>query len=150
PRRQNSSPEWCCNGRSACYDDSEAATLCHWCRSWTDTRSYPYGGTHMRRIVITGIGLITPLGIGVAPTWQGLIEGRSGLGPIRSFDPSSLRTQIAGEVHDFQPQPFVKNRRTLRLMMRCDQFAFAATSLALQDAGLASVKLDCDRTGIFL
>jgi 3-oxoacyl-[acyl-carrier-protein] synthase II len=104
----------------------------------------------MRRVVITGIGLITPFGIGVAPTWQGLIEGHSGLAPIRSFNASSLRTQIAGEVQDFEPKTFVKNRRLLRLMTRCDRFAFAAASLALDDAGLASVRLDSDRTGLFL
>jgi len=104
----------------------------------------------MRRVVITGIGLVTPFGIGITPTWQGLIEGRSALAPISSFNASSLRTQIAGEVLDFAPNTFVKNRRILRLMTRCDQFAFAAASLALDDAGLASIRLDSDRTGLFL
>ncbi len=104
----------------------------------------------MRRVVITGLGLITPLGIGTAATWQGLIEGRSALAPLPSLDAATWRTRLAGEVKGFDARSFVKNRRSLRLMMRSDQFAFAAASLALADAGLAPPQLDPDRTGIFL
>lgn len=91
----------------------------------------------MRRVVITGIGLITPLGVGVEATWDGLIAGRGGLGPIRSFDASSLRTRVGGEVADFAPEKFITNRRTLRTMTRNDQFALSGAALAVQDSGLA-------------
>jgi 3-oxoacyl-[acyl-carrier-protein] synthase II len=104
----------------------------------------------MRRVVITGIGLLTPLGIGTAASWQGLIDGRSGLAPIQSFDASSLRTQVAGEISDFVPPHHIKNRRSLRFMTRGDQLAFTAVQLALHDAGLEAQQLDSERTALFI
>ncbi|GCE14921.1 beta-ketoacyl-[acyl-carrier-protein] synthase family protein [Tengunoibacter tsumagoiensis] len=104
----------------------------------------------MSRVVITGIGLVTPLGVGTKETWQGLLENRSALGPIERFNATSLQTRLAGEVHDFVPQDFITNRRTLRLMTRGDQMAFAATILALRDAQLDLKAIDCEQTGIFI
>ena len=58
----------------------------------------------MSRVVVTGIGLITPLGVGTEATWRGLLDGKSGIDRIQNFDPSSLRTQLGGEVKDFAPE----------------------------------------------
>ena len=63
-----------------------------------------------RRVVVTGIGMISPLGIGNEPTWQGLIEGRSGIGRITKFDPSAFACQIAGEVRGFDPENWVEKK----------------------------------------
>lgn len=86
-------------------------------------------------VVVTGIGLVTPLGIGAAQTWAGLVEGRSAIGPITSFDPRRLHTRIGAEVQDFRPRDFA-DRRALRLMTREDQFAVAGATLAIDDSGL--------------
>jgi 3-oxoacyl-[acyl-carrier-protein] synthase II len=88
-----------------------------------------------RRVVVTGVGLITPLGTGNKPTWEGICEGRSGIRRIQKFDPSQLKTQIAGEVLDFDPSAFMD----LKEIKRSDlfiQYAVAATKIALEDAGL--------------
>ncbi len=104
----------------------------------------------MRRVAITGVGLLTPLGIGTEETWDGLIEGRSGVGPIQSYDPSSLRTRLAGEISDFAPQEFVTNRRVLRMMTRGDRFALVSATLAMRDAQLTLSEGEGDRAGLFV
>ena len=88
------------------------------------------------RFVITGLGLITPIGTGVDAFWDSLAHGRSGIRRITQFDPSTLSSQIAGEVPDFDPGQYV-NRKEARRMSRASQFAVAAAQLAVQDAGLA-------------
>lgn len=88
-----------------------------------------------RRVVVTGIGLVTPLGTGNKKTWDGILEGRSGVGRITKFDPSALRTQIAGEVLDFDPSTFMESKE-IRRSDAFIQFAVAATKLALDDANL--------------
>lgn len=104
----------------------------------------------MRRVAVTGIGLATALGVGVEATWRGLLEGRSGVGRIRSFDPSNLTTQLGAEVWDFAPERFVTNRRTLRMMTRNEKLALAGATLAVQDAGIDPASLDGDRAGLFV
>lgn len=88
-----------------------------------------------RRVVVTGIGLVTPLGTGNKKTWEALCDGQSGIGRIQKFDPSSLKTQIAGEVLDFDSAAFMDSK-DIRRSDPFIQFAVAATSLALDDAGL--------------
>jgi 3-oxoacyl-[acyl-carrier-protein] synthase II len=88
-----------------------------------------------RRVVITGVGLVTPLGVGNKETWDGICEGRSGIRRIQRFDPSSLRTQIAGEVLGFDSAAFMESKEVRRSDLFI-QFAVAATKLALDDAGL--------------
>ena len=88
----------------------------------------------MRQVAITGVGLATAVGLGVEATWQGLVEGRSGVGRIGSFDPSTLRTQLGGEIRDFAPEQFVTNRRTLRMMTRNDQLALGGATLPVTNA----------------
>lgn len=88
-----------------------------------------------RRVAITGIGLVTPLGVGTDETWRGLLEARSAVGPIGGYDASSLRTQLGAEILDLEPKQFV-NRRSLRTMTRYDMLATVAATIAMQDSGL--------------
>src|SRR5438046_2362541 len=88
-----------------------------------------------RRVVVAGIGLITPLGASVQKTWDGLLAGKSGIGPITRFDATGLETTIAGEVRDFDPLVYM-DRKEIRRADRFAQFAVAAAGQALQDAKL--------------
>jgi 3-oxoacyl-[acyl-carrier-protein] synthase II len=101
----------------------------------------------MRRVVVTGIGVLTALGLGTDATWKALLEGRSGVGPIRGFDASSLRTRLAAEITDFDPRELL-DRRAARKMTRSEQLAVSGATLAVRDAGLDS-GLDPARTALF-
>jgi len=90
---------------------------------------------HRRRVVVTGMGVVSPIGIGLDAFWSALVEGRSGVGPITRFDASGLDCRIAAEVHDFEPERYM-DRKEARRTDRFAQFALAATAMALQDAGL--------------
>ena len=87
------------------------------------------------RIVITGMGAVTPVGNSAEESWQNAIEGNSGIGPITLFDASDLPCRIAGEVKDFNPKDFM-NVKEARRMSRSSQFAVAAAKMALADARL--------------
>jgi 3-oxoacyl-[acyl-carrier-protein] synthase II len=102
-----------------------------------------------RRVAITGIGLVTPLGVGTDETWRGLLEARSAVGPIGGYDASSLRTQLGAEILDLEPKQFV-NRRSLRTMTRYDMLATVAATIAMQDSGLELPEDDPDgRAALF-
>ncbi|MDA8237828.1 MAG: beta-ketoacyl-ACP synthase II [Chloroflexi bacterium] len=104
-----------------------------------------------RRVVVTGIGLVTALGVDVATTWDGLVAGRSGIRPITAFDPSRVASRIAGQVPDFDPSA-VLDRKEQRRTDRYTQLALVATREALAQAGLPE-RLEGDlalRTGILL
>lgn len=88
-----------------------------------------------KRVVITGLGLITPLAIGTQETWQALCTGRSGVAEITRFDTSALQTKIAAEVKDFRPEDFLSKKDTKRFR-RFVSYAMAATRMALDDSGL--------------
>ncbi len=108
-------------------------------------------GTGPRRVVATGLGLLTALGADVASTWEGLLAGRSGIGPITAFDSSRVASRIAGEVPGFDPSG-VLDRKEQRRNDRYTQLALVATGEALTDAGLPR-RLDgslAERTGIIL
>jgi 3-oxoacyl-[acyl-carrier-protein] synthase II len=102
-----------------------------------------------RRVVITGLGVVTPLGIGVQSFWQGLVEGRSGVDRISLFDPKDLGVQIAAEVRDFDPANFVSPREA-RHMDRFAQFAVAASLIAVKDARLEIGPSNRDRCGVLI
>ena len=104
---------------------------------------------NMRRVVVTGIGVVTPLGIGKEAFWDGLANGRSGVRRITRFDPSELTSQIAGEVPDFEPLDYM-DRKDARRMDRFTQFAVAATALALADAGLDQEVPLGERAGVLI
>ncbi len=103
----------------------------------------------MARVVITGMGAITPLGNDVETFWQNVVAGRSGVGPITLFDASALKTRIAAEVRDFDPEAWF-GRKEARRMDRYAQFALAATQQALQDARLNPAHVDRERVGVIL
>jgi len=98
-----------------------------------------------RRIVITGLGAVTPLGIGAADVWEALKAGRSGISPIASFDASSFPVRIAGEVHGFDTDPWLTPKEAKRTD-RATHFALAAAKQAWEDAGAPAV--DHARTGV--
>jgi len=87
-----------------------------------------------RRVVITGVGAITPLAIGAEESWKKLCAGESGIKTISLFDASSLRSQVAGEVRDFVPEEFLESKKKVRRTDRFVQFLLAATKMALDDA----------------
>ena len=88
-----------------------------------------------KRVVVTGLGLVTPLGIGVKPTWESLCAGKSGIGEITRFDCSAYATRIAAEIKDFKPEDFIpkKDARRVELFIA---YALAATRMAIEDSGL--------------
>src|SRR6266700_6429990 len=88
------------------------------------------------RVVITGMGVLAPNGIGLDAFWESLIAGRSGIGPITLFDASDLKSRIAGEVKNFDPYDYIEPELKPKRMARHTQFAYAATMMALRDAGL--------------
>ncbi|MBM3294126.1 MAG: beta-ketoacyl-ACP synthase II [Candidatus Aminicenantes bacterium] len=100
-----------------------------------------------RRVVVTGVGLVTPLGVGVEANWDALRSGRSGVGPITKFDPSGHATRIAAEIKGFDPLLFI-DRREARRMDPFIQYALAASEIAVQDAALPPAALEGDRCGV--
>ena len=103
----------------------------------------------IRRVVITGIGMITPLGIGCERVWSALCAGKSGISSIQEFDTSGLKSNIAGVCRDFHPLDFLDQREQARLD-RASQMAVAATSIAAKDAQLTERELDTYDTGVIL
>ena len=101
----------------------------------------------LKRVVITGLGAITPLGNNVADYWQGLLDGKSGAAPITLFDASKFKTQFACEVKDFDPGKYL-DRKEARKLDRFSQLAIASSEEAVQDAGLLNAGLDPDRIGV--
>ena len=101
-------------------------------------------------VVITGIGVISPIGIGKENVWEAYRAGRNGVGPIRLFDPAGLPVRIAGQVDDFDPKPYVQPRKNLKVMMRDAQFGVSASVLASRDARLNGGSVDPERFGAIL
>lgn len=101
------------------------------------------------RVVITGMGAITPLGLNVADFWAGLKAGRSGVGPITRFDTTDFGTKIAAEVKGFSPADFM-DKKEARRMDRYTQFAIAAAKMAVADSELDVDGLDHERCGVYL
>ena len=88
-----------------------------------------------KRVVVTGMGMVTPLGVGVEANWEALLAGRSGIGPITRFDASKFKTQIAGEVRDFRPEDFIAPKSVKRLDVFI-HYALAAAKMAMEQSGL--------------
>ncbi len=103
----------------------------------------------MKRVVVTGQGVVTPIGIGVQPFWNSLLSGKSGVGPITHFDSSLFDSQIAGEVSDFDPLSFLSSKE-VRRSPRFVQFSVLAAKEALYESGLDLDKIDPYQIGVII
>ncbi len=102
-----------------------------------------------RRVVVTGLALLTPLGNDVKSSWEALINGKSGIGPITRFDCSQFATKIAGEIKGFDPLKFIPKKQVQR-MDRFNQYAVAAAIMLLEDANFKITEKNCGKVGILL
>jgi 3-oxoacyl-[acyl-carrier-protein] synthase II len=102
-----------------------------------------------RRVVVTGLGPITPLGLDVETLWRNLVNGKSGIRRITSFDASAFPTQIAGEIDSFNPEDYIEPKE-VKKMDRFIHFAVAAATLALNDSGLKITDSNSDRVGVLV
>ncbi|MEJ2658665.1 MAG: beta-ketoacyl synthase N-terminal-like domain-containing protein, partial [Desulfobacterales bacterium] len=100
-----------------------------------------------RRVVITGLGLVTPLGVGVDDTWRALCKGQSGISEITRFDASAFDTKIAGEVKDFHPEDFLPKKEAKRTQ-EFIAYAVAASRMAIEDSGLTIDKTNESKVGV--
>lgn len=106
--------------------------------------------TDSRDIVITGLGVVSPIGIGKDAYWKSMLEGRSGIEPLAVAQGTALPVQFGGEIKNFDGKQFVKPRKSLKVMCREIQIGYSAAVLTLQDAGLTSGSVDPDRFGVVL
>jgi len=102
-----------------------------------------------RRVVITGIGLVSPLGIGKEESWEAFLKGKSGISLITKFDTSEYTSKIAAEIKDFNPLDFIE-KKEIRKMDLFIQYAIAAAHLAVKDSSLKSSEVEGDSTGVYV
>lgn len=103
----------------------------------------------MRRVVITGVGVVSPLGTGLEKNWAALTQGKSGVGLITKFDASALPTQIAGEVTDFNADDYIEKKEQKKMDLFI-QYALAASDMALADSGLKITEENAERVGVIV
>jgi len=101
------------------------------------------------RVVITGLGAVTPIGVGVETFWEALLAGTNGIGPVTRFDATGFRATLAAEVKDFDPLAWIE-RRDAKRMDRFTQFGIATAAMAMEDSGLADHDFEPTRAGIIL
>ncbi len=99
-----------------------------------------------RRVVVTGVGLVSPLGVGTEPTWEGILQGRSGVGPITRFDASDYACRIAAEVEGFDPADYIEPKEIKKVDLFC-HYGVAASQMALEESGFLDSDFDGDRVG---
>jgi 3-oxoacyl-[acyl-carrier-protein] synthase II len=102
-----------------------------------------------RRVVVTGVGLLTPLGIGTEASWEAIRAGKCGIGPITQFDAAAFSCRIAGEVKGFDPAGYIE-KKEIKKMGRFIQFAIAAAEFALKDSGLVVAPEDAEQVGVYI
>ena len=102
-----------------------------------------------RRVVITGIGMVSPLGLGARDNWDALVRGTSGIGPITRFDTSAFSCRIAGEVRGFNPEDFV-GKKDVKKMDLFIHYALAASDMALKDAAYTITPAEAERVGVYI
>ena len=103
----------------------------------------------MRRVVVTGVGAVSPLGTGNQKNWDGLINGRSGIDHITRFDASSLPVRIAGEVKDFDAEQYI-DKKEIKKMDLFIQYSMAAAQFAMEDSGLQITEENAERVGVLV
>lgn len=103
----------------------------------------------MRRVVVTGVGVISALGTGVEKNWESLMQGHSGIDRITRFDASEMPTQIAGEVKDFNAEDFI-DKKEIKKMDLFIQYALGAAELAMRDSGLQITEENAERVGVLV
>ena len=101
----------------------------------------------MRRVVVTGVGVVSALGTGNEKNWSALMAGKSGIDRITRFDASDLPSRIAGEVKDFNPEDFI-DKKEIKKMDTFIQYAIAAAEIAMQDSGLQVTEENAERVGV--
>ncbi len=104
---------------------------------------------NQRRVVITGMGIVSPVGNSLATAWDNIINGRSGIGPITHFDASAFATRICGEVHDFDPTGYVPPK-DVKKMDPFIHYGVAAASMAIDDSGLEITDANAERIGVII
>ena len=102
-----------------------------------------------RRVVVTGMGIVSPLGNDLASSWDGIVNGRSGIGPVTHFDASTMTTRIAGQVKDFDSSPWI-TAKDAKKMDEFIHYGVAASFMAIQDAGLEITDTNADRIGALI
>ena len=103
-----------------------------------------------RRVVITGMGVLSPVGLELESFWSNLKEGRSGIGPVTFFDVSDYASRIAGEVDGFEPRDYFNNPKDVRRADRFCQLGMAASKLAFKDAGFVDGGFDPETFGVMV
>ncbi len=103
----------------------------------------------MRRVVVTGLGIVSPLGTGVEKNWTAITGGQCGIGPVTRFDASGLATQIAGEVKDFKAEDYIE-KKEIKKMDLFIQYGLAAADMALKDSGLEINDENAERVGVLV
>ncbi|HVS34441.1 MAG TPA: beta-ketoacyl-ACP synthase II [Gemmataceae bacterium] len=106
----------------------------------------------MRRVAVTGLGVVAPNGIGKEAFWKACVEGRSGIGPIRCFDASQHPVRVAGEVPEFNAAHFIphSHRKSMKIMGRAARFGAAAAGMAVRDSGLDLMRENPERVGVVM
>ena len=101
----------------------------------------------MRRVVVTGVGVVSPLGTGIEKNWDALTNGKSGIGPITRFDASDHTTKFAGEVTDFNADDYIEKKEQKKMDLFI-QYALAASDMALADSGFKITEENAERVGV--
>ena len=101
------------------------------------------------RVVVTGLGAVTPIGVGLEEFWEGLKAGRNGISKVTHFDPSDFRSQMAAEVKNFNPEEWI-DEKSVERMDRFIHFAMASSTMAIKDAGLDTFTFDGNRAGVII
>jgi 3-oxoacyl-[acyl-carrier-protein] synthase II len=102
-----------------------------------------------RRVVVTGLGLVTPLATGVEKNWEALMAGRSGIAPVTGFDVSDFPVKIAGEVKDFHPEDWI-DKRDIKKMDLFIQYAIASAEQAMRQSGFQITEENADNVGVLV
>ena len=105
--------------------------------------------TLKRRVVVTGVGLVTPLGVGIENVWQRILRGESGIGPITRFDTTQHETKFAAEVKEYKPEDYIPPKELKRIDLFI-QYALTAAKIAMEDSGLDMGKEDAERVGVIV